>query len=1251
MKELFKSKQDRLYVWLLGIIAVATHLKWLFEFKVFTSGDWWYISLARLIDFRHFSPIWVTDGLGSTSAVPPFYFIRFLEGLTTFVGGTFMLTEKIFFFLPIIVGSTFGAYLFLRQYLKPPMAFLGTLLFAFNTAMIFNYAGALTIATAYALTPLALYLFMQYMARPKNRLLLIQNALVFSIIAAYEQRIVLLVFAMAFGLVFFNTAFSGWKYLRLRIPSMAKLLAIFILLHAFWLIPYAANATSGVTFSDLLSRQLFVSFSSIQNSLTLFHPFWTGARPATFIIQHIPVFAWVLPLVAFSGFLIPKAVRDKVLDHREYLYWAIVALLGMFLVKQVNDPFPTVYPWLYAHLPGSAAFREASKFYLLVALGYAVLIPRSIVLLKAYFDDRLAHQKNPWHKLLYAGPVAAVGFLLILNVWPLLTGSFKTLYAARQEPQDYQLFNEYIGNQKEFFRVLWVPTNSRWGDQSNIHPSVTVGQMSKGDWLTQLGADPDDALATLRDKSAGLFDKQTSDTALNSASIKYVVVPIRDTANEDDFFTKYGDDRQKYIDQLNDKSYLKKVDIGTKELLVYENKDYNGYITTSNSLQKVQSDIPSLDNVYAVTTDYVRQAFNVVVDSAKNTIKHTTAAVADPFQNMTAKNVGSNGTLNTAITTDKTATLYARSQQTLRYDIQNGTITFYAKKNGLLTANGAPLLSPGGESVVSTQALNPQKNYALQIGKATYLLTTGNASRNLGVLHDPITLYEYTPTNAVHNPSFEQGLWHSEVQDCNNYDKKPVLNMMLDKRVANEGKVSVQLDADKHTACTESNKIPVTAGKYMLHFDYLATNTQTLGYQIVFDDPNQTVIKQDIQREHSYWQTYRSSFAVPAGAKNFTIKLLGYPDYLGRYTGVTNYDNVTINPVDNAIAVASPATNFVPVQLPQGASTTLAYADQTVAQSKNLITNSGFEQGTWQKKVGDCNNYDDNAKIKMSLSKGDQSKRSLQLSALTHAACTSQGNIPVSEMQTYLLSFEYQSTTSKFAYYRITFNDADSTEIDGSAPVKGSGWQSFSKQLQVPYGATKARLALFAYESQYKTKWVTINYDNVDLQQVPDSENQFIVASDVRQLQTPKKLTFTYDSATDKTVHVTGATTPFYVNMAESYNPLWTLNLASGNTPQSAIEHFALNDYANGWYVDPQVLCTTESQACHRNADGSYDIDLKIGFAPQHWFYVGCWVSGTTLLACLAYMYNVRERHPTARYEQSRRVLKYSSLIIKRRKQ
>ncbi|NCU42685.1 MAG: hypothetical protein EOM19_08355 [Candidatus Moranbacteria bacterium] len=61
------------------------------------------------------------------------------------------------------------------------------------------------------------------------------------------------------------------------------------------------------------------------------------------------------------------------MKKREYiLFFALVALVGMLLGKQVSEPFPTLYNWLYETFPGFNAFREASKFYVLIALGYAV---------------------------------------------------------------------------------------------------------------------------------------------------------------------------------------------------------------------------------------------------------------------------------------------------------------------------------------------------------------------------------------------------------------------------------------------------------------------------------------------------------------------------------------------------------------------------------------------------------------------------------------------------------------------------------------------------------------------------------------------------------------------------------------------------------------------------------------------------------------------------------------------------------------
>lgn len=68
-----------------------------------------------------------------------------------------------------------------------------------------------------------------------------------------------------------------------------------------------------------------------------------------------------------------------------------------------------------------------------------------------------------------------------------------------------------------------------------------------------------------------------------------------------------------------------------------------------------------------------------------------------------------------------------------------------------------------------------------------------------------------------------------------------------------------------------------------------------------------------------------------------------------------------------------------------------------------------------------------------------------------------------------------------------------------------------------------------------------------------------------------------------------------------------------------ASDHFKLNDFQNGWYVDVNKLCK-EQNLCIRNADGSYDLEMVAEFTPQRWFYVGLVVSGATLAGCLAYL-------------------------------
>lgn len=71
--------------------------------------------------------------------------------------------------------------------------------------------------------------------------------------------------------------------------------------------------------------------------------------------------------------------------------------------------------------------------------------------------------------------------------------------------------------------------------------------------------------------------------------------------------------------------------------------------------------------------------------------------------------------------------------------------------------------------------------------------------------------------------------------------------------------------------------------------------------------------------------------------------------------------------------------------------------------------------------------------------------------------------------------------------------------------------------------------------------------------------------------------------------------------------------------PLSEETHYKINDYGNSWLIDADNLCV-RANLCHKNPDGSWDMDMVIEFWPQRWFYLGLLISGTTLAGCLGYL-------------------------------
>lgn len=1211
IEKLKALNRDAVALFLLALIGIATHIPWVFSLKNFTSGDWWYIGVERYKDFLQFSPIWVSNNLGSTSATPHFYVVRFFEAAANILGATFAVNQKLFYFLPIVLLSLFGAYWMLRMYFVARFAFLGAVVYGFNTIFLFNQVGALTIEVVFAFAPLSIYLFRRLLERPKSGRLIFANSVLLAIMVAYELRITLLVLGVLFGLLAYNALFrtARWQYFWRRALSFFIVVLLVLALNSFWILPIAFN-TGSSAMAELAGRGLFVSFSDVLNGLTLYHPFWTGERPSTFVSQPIPFYAWLVPIFAFLGFVIRPLKA-----HREMFFWGVVTLGGIFLVKQVNEPFLLAYPWLYEHIPGFGAFRESSKFYLFVALSYAVLIPFSAGRIEAFLVGRVPKIRAGFLRYVRHIGYAAILALFLWNAAPFVTGSFRTMILPHDMPADYAKLNNYIDSQKDYFRTLWVPVNSRWATDTNNHPNLVATQVFQGQWLSQLGDAADIAKPTLRDKITNMLLDPSTNDFLRMASIKYVIVPLRDTQSEDDFFKYYGDDRDYYLDRLDNVPNLKRIDLGLSQIAVYENANFSPYITASNTLTTMPA-LKELDDTYSFITKGLGDNFTVML--AKDKQPAFPSRVVTPlFEEATST------PLRQDIVAPAGARLYAREEQSMRLNIQGQKVSLYGKADNRVLVNGNPVSPPAAEQMVGTATLPVDGNLYIQMGNELSEVIRRDGDRSLGAVSEPVALYATEQKQLITNPTFEQGLWQKDAKDCNNYDGSPQISMQQATDGDSHSKV-LQFKANKHTACTET-QMDGTGQPFLLSFDYKVEIGDKAGYEVTFNDPPNTTIRKEISA-NARWQTYRQVIVPPAGATKYTLRLMGYPDYRQRSYATTSYDNVEAMPLNTLLRTQS-VTKYTPSDLPAADALSFTYPSASDGTSDNLIPNGDFGQGLWQKKVGDCNQYDDQPVISMKLTAGSgANNKALQLEARRHAACTQTSPISVQENSTYLFSFDYQSPNSKRASYYISFDDPSHTVIKGDVSVKNHNWNTFSRQIKAPLDATQATVFVYAYSDAYEQLNVINRYDNFALRHIPDVQGRFYVVQEpAHQLQAPNAVTFETVSATKKLIHIKGASTPFYLHMAEAYHPAW--ELVMNNSAQSpfgwlpfahpnkvaSVNHYSVGDVTNGWYVDTTKLCKTEG-LCHQNSDGSYDIELAVDFSLQRWVYAGLVITCTLLL-------------------------------------
>jgi len=406
--------------------------------------------------------------------------------------------------------------------------------------------GQVGILLSYAVAPLSLYYFIRLVRDSYSHRGIhtaIQFGLILSLQILFEPRMFIItlvsfvLFALLHIVVHPLTKKSFIQFFKMLLLNLLISVGLVLFLHSFWILPVIASLATKSSFTSLstITTADYFSFTRFENAFSLLHANWPeNIFGKTYFMR----FQFLLvPLTGFSSLLFLKRskLNNNPLSTTVILFSGALIILGSFLAKGTNDPLGAVYQFLITYVPGFVAFRDASKFFLLVSIGYSLLLPASLLLIaEKSFIKKLKQA------LLYIVLFFIVAwFFLHIPAWK---GEIEGTFKQRTVPSEYtELYSEITGDEG-FYRTLWVPRISRFAPSTNQHPAVS---------LTSLISPYD------TDSLPSFFEDTESEKYLQTLGIRYVILP------SDPYGELFLDDRefsQDMFDQtksvLDQTSYL-----------------------------------------------------------------------------------------------------------------------------------------------------------------------------------------------------------------------------------------------------------------------------------------------------------------------------------------------------------------------------------------------------------------------------------------------------------------------------------------------------------------------------------------------------------------------------------------------------------------------------------------------------------------------------------------------------------------------
>ncbi|NJK71519.1 MAG: hypothetical protein HC932_04720 [Thermales bacterium] len=574
--------------------------------------------------------------------------------------------------------------------------------------------------------------------------------------------------------------------------------------------------------------------------------------------------------------------------------------------------------------------------------------------------------------------------------------------------------------------------------------------------------------------------------------------------------------------------------------------------------------------------------------------------------------------------------------------VEGSKLNLYTENKQNLYQNRSKILHPINRELVKSIDLEADSSYYIINGEQIIPIKTDELKNSYGEFDDNISIIKTkNKDNQIPNPSFDEPiLWQDQVGNCNNNSEStPSSSSMRLKGDQNY----LELGTYKSISCTNTNAMSVDSSKrYVLSFDFQSPNSKFAGYHIGFDNKNKE-LSEKIPVIDSQWGSFHKIVNVPKNSTKATLTVYSYSSSGGLI--LTGYDNFKFAEFEDLgiIKIKEPTANFQKLSLDQQTNK-FTYFDPSLKYD-NLITNNSFEEGLLGQKVGNCNEYDNNPSISMSLSNDAKSgKQSLQLETKRHTACFSPGVFRVKEGQVYNFSFWYKSEKAKQVGYYIGFNDINKISTNKRVDVFNDDWNKVTETFRVPKGATTASIFINNFEGS-NSEVIKTNFDDLKLIKLPDLSGKYYLVNHSLVEKNNTQVEYNIVNPTTINLSINNITDPNYLKFSQSYHSQWKLRPKS-STKFSDENHHSLYGYLNGWYIDPTDVCLKYIDSCSLRPDGSYDIEMVIEFWPQRIFNLGLVVSSATLLSIVIYIGYSYWRKKKTKVKSNKIILKSSSQQI-----